>query len=48
MPIRTQLLEKWVGPDPEKHIGCTPLSRVKVRLLRAGLMLGLGVMDRVV
>jgi len=25
MPIRTQLLKKWVGPDPEKHIGSTPL-----------------------
>ena len=46
-PIPTQLLEKWVGPEPEKHIGSTPLSGVKVRLLRAGLMLGLGFMDRV-
>jgi len=27
MPIRTQLLKKWVGPDPEKHIGSTPLAR---------------------
>jgi len=26
MHIRTQLLKKWVGPDPEKHIGSTPLS----------------------
>ena len=25
MPIRTQLLKKWVGPGPEKHIGSTPL-----------------------
>ena len=25
MPIRTQLLKKWVGPDPEKHVGSTPL-----------------------
>ena len=25
MPIRTQLLKKWVGPDPEKHIGSTSL-----------------------
>ena len=25
MPIQTQLLKKWVGPDPEKHIGSTPL-----------------------
>jgi len=25
MPIRAQLLKKWVGPDPEKHIGSTPL-----------------------
>ena len=25
MPIRTQLLKKWVGPDAEKHIGSTPL-----------------------
>jgi len=25
MPIRTQLLKKWVGPDPEKHMGSTPL-----------------------
>jgi len=23
MPIRAQLLKKWVGPDPEKHIGST-------------------------
>jgi len=26
MPIRTRLLKKWVGPDPEKHIGSTPLK----------------------
>jgi len=26
MPIRTHLLKKWVGPDPEKHIGSTPLG----------------------
>jgi hypothetical protein len=25
MPIRTQLLKKWEGPDPEKHVGSTPL-----------------------
>ena len=25
MPIRTQLLKKWAGPDPEKHTGSTPL-----------------------
>jgi len=25
MPIRTQLLKKWVGPDREKHMGSTPL-----------------------
>ena len=25
MPIRAQLLKKWVDPDPEKHIGSTPL-----------------------
>jgi len=25
MPIRPLLLKKWVGPDPEKHIGSTPL-----------------------
>jgi len=25
MPIRTQLLKKWVGQDPEKHIRSTPL-----------------------
>jgi len=25
MPIRTQLLKEWVGPDPEKDIGSTPL-----------------------
>jgi len=25
MPIQTQLLKKWVCPDPEKHIGSTPL-----------------------
>jgi len=26
MPIWTRLLKKWVGPDPEKHIGSTPLK----------------------
>ena len=25
MPIEAQLLKKWVGPDPEKHIESTPL-----------------------
>ena len=30
MPIRTQLLKKWVGPDPEKHIGSTTLDRVEL------------------
>ena len=25
MPIRTQLLKEWMDPDPEKHIGSTPL-----------------------
>ena len=25
MPILTQLLIKWVGPDPQKHIGSMPL-----------------------
>jgi len=24
MPIWTQLLKKWVGPDPEKHTKSTP------------------------
>jgi hypothetical protein len=34
MPIRTQLLKKWVGPDPEKHIGSTPLHITNSRLLQ--------------
>ena len=34
MPIRTQLLKKWVGPDPEKHIGSTPLLGPGSVLLR--------------
>jgi len=34
MPIRTQLLKKWVGLDPEKHIGSTPLSRAKIYAVR--------------
>jgi len=25
MRIRTQLREKWVGPDSEKHTGSTPV-----------------------
>ena len=36
MLIRTQLLKYWVGPDPEKHIGCTPLT-----VTRAGKNTGL-------
>jgi len=28
MPIWTQLLKKWVGLDPEKHIGSAPLLMV--------------------
>ena len=32
MPIRTQLLKKWVGPDPEKHIGSTPLTARNLQL----------------
>ena len=35
MPIWTQLLKKWVGPDPEKHIGSTPLYGAAVSALRA-------------
>ena len=30
MPIRTQLLKKWAGPDPEKHIGSTPLMTINL------------------
>jgi len=26
MPIRTQLLKNWAGPDPEKQIGSKPLE----------------------
>ena len=29
MPIRTQLVKKWLGPDPEKHIGSTPLKTTR-------------------
>jgi len=32
MPIWTQLLKKWVGPDPEKHIGPTPVAGYKHKL----------------
>ena len=35
MPIWTQLLKKWVGPNPEKHIGSTTLYRAAVSALRA-------------
>jgi len=36
MPIRTQLLKEWVGSDPEKHIGSTPLAVNTVRLATVG------------
>jgi len=30
-PLLTIHLKKWVGPDPEKHIGSTPLATGKAR-----------------
>jgi len=32
MPIWTQLLKKWVGLDPEKHIGSAPLLMVAEKM----------------
>jgi len=34
MPFRTQLVKQWVGPDPEKHIGSTPLKIIVNRKYR--------------
>ena len=52
MPIQIQLLKKWVGLDPEKHIGSTPLvaggsrrAGRRVDVEAGALCLGIGVGD---